>query len=236
MSAIAIKARTIITLEGEKPAYGQALYAPLKKIDAGLILAHQGRIVALGKEKNISLPRGCQISDLGDCCLIPGVVNCHTHVDLSFLAGQTTWGRSFAVWLRSLLPLLPRGQVPVATLIAAAQKAIESLAQTGTGCLGDIAGSAQGVLPAIFQAAKNVNLTMRHFCECFGFATSSKTPWPERIQAEIVDNPELAKNASLAGHALYSTGPEILHKAHLSNIRKHNLSFSAALPPVSWHR
>ena len=226
MSQIAIKARTIITMEGERPARGQALYAPLKKIDRGLILANEGRIVAIGKETNIQRPADCPIYDLGNCCLIPGVINCHTHLDLSFLAGKTKWGCGFTPWLESMLPLLPRGQIPIETLINAAEKAIDGMVHTGTRFVGDIAGSAQGVLEAISLYAQNLALNVSHFCEWFGFDDHNfPTPWPSRIRDEIDNSDILPKKCAPAGHALYSTSPRILRYAH-KYCQMHNLVFS----------
>ncbi|MBQ9537076.1 MAG: amidohydrolase family protein [Desulfovibrionaceae bacterium] len=214
-SALALKARTIITMEGEKAARGDMLYEPLKKIDNGLILVENGRIVAIAKATQINLPPKCPVYDLGNFCLIPGVVNCHTHLDLSALAGKTSWHAGFTAWLTSLIPQLPRGQLPQETIKAASEKALDQLVHSGTRFVADIAGSAKGVLKAIISHAKKSGLTLIPCCEWWGFKDlnySAAHPWPARVAQEIQDNPELAASCNLAGHALYSTDPQVLRE------------------------
>jgi imidazolonepropionase-like amidohydrolase len=49
-------------------------------IDGGVLVVHQGRIVALGPRATTPLPAGCAVVDHGDAWLSPGFVDLHHHV------------------------------------------------------------------------------------------------------------------------------------------------------------
>ncbi|MBQ7584800.1 MAG: amidohydrolase family protein [Desulfovibrionaceae bacterium] len=211
-NSYALKARTIITLEGEKPARGEMLFAPLKKIDNGLILTERGRIVAVGKESQIHIPASCPLYDVGDYCLIPAVVNAHTHLDLSHLQGQTTWGEGFTSWLKSLIPLLPRNEFDKKPWLEDSQAAMDQMVHLGTRYVGDIAGSIQGLLFELATYAQKINLNISHFCEWLGynFEKQNKSPWPTRVMDDLLAHPEIEKGCAPSGHALYSLAPQKL--------------------------
>ena len=48
----------------------------------GAVLVEDGRIVALGTEKELALRPGAQVVDCGDQMLIPGLIDCHCHVSM----------------------------------------------------------------------------------------------------------------------------------------------------------
>jgi 5-methylthioadenosine/S-adenosylhomocysteine deaminase len=54
------------------------------------------RIVAFGRRKDVvkAHPQ-VEVRDVGDAVIIPGLVNAHTHVELSFMNGEPPAGGSF---------------------------------------------------------------------------------------------------------------------------------------------
>lgn len=217
---VAFRARALVSLAGEGPARGAGLLAPLARVDDALLLTRGGRIEAVGPWKSARLPVGTEVRDLGSVCLMPACVNAHTHLQLSWLAGRTRWGRGFTAWLESLIPqiLAPLQEGETARRREAITTACAALAEAGTHWLGDVGGSAPGALTAVRAACAAAGLEIRQFCEWFGFApplVDEVRPWPPRCRAEIAADAALEAVCAPGGHALYSTGPDILQAARI---------------------
>jgi cytosine/adenosine deaminase-related metal-dependent hydrolase len=67
-------------------------------LPGGLLTFDADRIVAVE-------PHGTRRADLdlGDCAIIPGLVNAHTHLDLTGLRGQAPYHGDFTAWLRAVI-------------------------------------------------------------------------------------------------------------------------------------
>ncbi len=63
-----------------------------------------GKIVALGPHSQIPTPPGARALEFTDAALVPGLVNCHTHLELTHLAGQNA-EPEFAQWIRRVRAL-----------------------------------------------------------------------------------------------------------------------------------
>lgn len=218
---IAYRARTMIPLAGEQPARGEPqLFAPLRRVDDAVLLCADGQVLEAGRWGSVSLPAGSQVRDLGEVCLAPGLINAHCHLQLSHVAGRTRWGEGFTAWLRSLVPLLHEDFSRDAVNAACA-----AMREAGTAHVGDYAGA--GLL-LVEQAARAAGLGISHFCEWFGMAApfvDARRPWPPACRAALeAEGPApgqpdgdlvapLEARCAPAGHALYSTAPEILQDA-----------------------
>ena len=64
----------------------------------GAVLVEGDRIAALGPHATVPVPPGAERIELPDGVLVPGLVNCHTHLELTHLAGRNG-EREFARWL-----------------------------------------------------------------------------------------------------------------------------------------
>lgn len=216
---LAFRARRLVSLAGEGPARGAALFAPLARLDDALILTHAGRVNEVQPWKNARLPARTQVRDMGDVCLMPACANAHTHLQLSWLAGRTRWGHGFAAWLQSLIPQIiapARDGEETAQRHRAAARACAALAAGGTHWVGDVGGSSPGALSRLREACTAAGLATRRFCEWFGFApplVDAGRPWPPRCRAEIAADTRLERECAPGGHALYSTAPDILRAA-----------------------
>ena len=104
-SLLAIRAKSILTLAGEGPARAARLFAPLKKIDNGVLLVRDGLVEDVLPWSQVRLPAGALVRDVGPVCLAPACVNAHTHLELSHLAEKTRWGRGFTDWLPLKTPV-----------------------------------------------------------------------------------------------------------------------------------
>lgn len=209
--ALAIRARSIVTLAGEGPSRGARLFAPLKKIDNAVLIVRGGLVEEVRPWSAAAAPAGAVVRDLGSVCLAPACVNAHTHLELSHLAGLTSWGKGFTAWLQSLVPLLRETRDAQAV-----ENACAHMAGTGTLCAGNITGSLPGGTLLADAACRETGITASHFCEWFGFGApfaDGIRPWPPRCREALHDDPFLAARCAPGGHALYSTSPGILTAA-----------------------
>jgi cytosine/adenosine deaminase-related metal-dependent hydrolase len=230
----AYRAKRIITLEREKPARGRdSLDAPVQALENAVLLTRDGRIEAV--ETYAAYRRRAHhdiaLTDLGGVCIAPGLINAHCHLELSHLAGKTTNGCGFAVWVRSLLTALQEplpggsGSVDEADFLQALYwRTLSSALNAGTAHLGDIGSR---YVPLLRQAAyrtaqeRNMPYPLTHFLEVLGFEPLDVAgALPKAIAAEgyaplcAVELPEDAfPYCAVAGHALYSTAPEGLRAA-----------------------
>lgn len=109
------------------------------------VAVHEDRIVAVGRRAEVLRSSGSrkQVRDLGDAVLLPGLVNAHVHVELSWARpadGAPPPGGSFMGWLRDLLAR--RDGVEAAFARTAAERAVAEMVSRGTVAIGDVANDA----------------------------------------------------------------------------------------------
>lgn len=229
----AIRSRRLLTLAGEAPARGADLLRPLRVADNGLVVVRGGAVCYAGpfNFRELGGIPPARVHDAGDVCLMPGVVNAHTHIQLSWLCGRPLAGRGFAAWLESLIPLL--GTYDSAVCARAIRAAIRQLRGCGCAHVGDVGGSIAGTLPLVARGLAELGIAASHFCEWFGHAAplvDSPGVFPPRCRGDLADlagRPAAGAAYAPAGHALYSTAPHILVRA-----RRHCI---AAGRPFSFH-
>ncbi len=74
----------------------------------GALLIENGVIRAIGKRKELlhSLAeKGLKIIDYMDSVILPGLINCHAHIELSWMKGMIPKGLGFSKWLKGLMSL-----------------------------------------------------------------------------------------------------------------------------------
>src|SRR5215471_17965660 len=107
-------------------------------IQSGAVVVHEGRIAAVGRRKDVVRTHpSVEVRDLGDAVIIPGLVNAHTHVELSWGAGAPPAGGTFPTWLDDFVAR--RATVDEEAAKAAARVAIEGMTARGTVAVGDVA-------------------------------------------------------------------------------------------------
>src|SRR5438477_6077224 len=72
--------------------------------DGAVLVDADGRIAAVGPNSRVPAPPGVRALEFSDAVLVPGLVNCHTHLELTHLAGKNA-EREFAAWIRTLRAL-----------------------------------------------------------------------------------------------------------------------------------
>src|SRR2546428_11294376 len=67
--------------------------------DGAVLVDDAGKIAAVGPHPHAPTPPGAQALEFPYAALVPGLLNCHTHPDLTHLAGRNP-EPGFAAWTR----------------------------------------------------------------------------------------------------------------------------------------
>ena len=196
-------------------AYRAAWVCPIDQppIKDGVITVAGRRIAAIrapfdsgqNRDPVWSLAQGRPVvRDLGNVALLPGLVNAHTHLELSWLRGRVPPAHKFTDWVKQLVALR-RGieRLGDPEVVAPICAAIDELRESGTVAVGDISNSLASVAP---MAEARLDGIVFH--ELLGF---------KERDARLVERSLAARSAvaasgirtSIAPHAPYSTSPEL---------------------------
>jgi cytosine/adenosine deaminase-related metal-dependent hydrolase len=186
-------------------------------IEHGWLEVEHGRIRGLGR----GVPPA-RAHDLGDVALLPGLVNAHTHLELSWMAGLVPPAESMSAWIRALLKLRragpPGGQEQV---LHAARDAAATMARTGTVLVGDITNSL--VSPRVLADAGLGGVV---FHELLGFDAADPALMVKRASAQVeaeaaaVAHAHTPIHATVVAHAPYSVSPALFREiaSHASDV------------------
>jgi len=168
----------------------------------GWVTVDRRRIVALGHRT--SPDDGVRRIDLGHVALMPGLVNAHTHLELSYLRDEVPPASEFVSWIRGLLARRRRQPDPRSPeILAAISAAVAEAVACGTAVLGDISNTL-----ASFGPLTRSPLAAVVFYEIVKFNAPDPEGVVERARREM---DALARapmvRTSLAAHAPYSVAP-----------------------------
>ena len=180
--------------------------APLR--EGALVMDAGGSVVELGPRAALRQAHAALPETRGEGVLLPGLVNAHTHLELSALAGAIPGGGGVISWTRALAGRLREGNddaLDAAARSAAAAKAL------GTAAIGDVGNGTAGWL-----ALGAVGLQGLFFHELVG-SREARTgdaiadAAQERAAIPATERPARVP-AVAAPHAPYSVGPALLER------------------------
>lgn len=170
----------------------------------GIVVVHRDRIVGIHRSRRAGT------IDLGEVAIVPGFVNCHTHLEFSGLSTPIEPFQPFTAWIRQVMKyrrerdgagLTAAGELHP-TRIAVKQGLTESLCG-GVTLLGEIATEhwdwtdyAAGPETVVFQ-------------ELLGLTASRIADQQQRALAHQSSTPAGNVSAGLSPHAPYSVHPEL---------------------------
>ncbi len=186
--------------------------APVSRplIRDGAVLLRNGRIVAVGRWKDLGERHHGPAVDLGDRILLPGLVNAHCHLDYTRMAGHFPPPKNFSDWLKQITEAKSGWDLADYRESWAAGAAM--LLRSGVTTVGDI----EAVPELLPWAWKSTPLRVLSFMEMIGI-TGRRSP--DQILGEALEKiGSLAKasrtcSAHLSPHAPYSTLPALLAKS-----------------------
>jgi len=169
-------------------------------IQNGAVAVHDGRIVAVGRRRDVVKAHpGVELRDLGEVVIVPGLVNAHTHLELSWMNGESPSGGTYMSWLRDLVTRRP--SIDEATAREAAATALGAMIARGTVAVGDISnGTWIGPLLA------GSGLSGIAFHEVFGFRAADA----ESILDAAAERLESMGDSVLTPHAAHTTSGPLL--------------------------
>jgi 5-methylthioadenosine/S-adenosylhomocysteine deaminase len=113
--------------------------------DGAVLVDAGGRIAAIGPNPQVPAPPDAQVLQFPDAVLVPGLVNCHTHLELTHLAGKNA-EREFAPWIRAIRALKD-GSTPE-QFTRSAEQGVRDCWAAGVTCVADT-GSTGAPLEAL---------------------------------------------------------------------------------------
>src|ERR1041385_880161 len=72
--------------------------------DGAVLVDDRGIIGAVGPDQRVPVPPGAKALEFPDAALVPGLINTHTHLELTHLAGKNP-EREFVAWIRTIRAL-----------------------------------------------------------------------------------------------------------------------------------
>ena len=170
-------------------------------IKDGWIAVDRGRIVATGRPSaNRSEPE----IDLGDVAVLPGLVNAHTHLELSYLRDEVPPAPQFVTWIRNVMAARRQRPDPASPeIVEAIDRGIDEAVSTGTAVVGDISNTL-----VTFDRIARSPLAAVVFYELIRFNAPEPEALVQQAAADLARLPATDRvRASLAAHAPYSVAP-----------------------------
>lgn len=170
----------------------------------GWVEVEHDRIVALGESRP---PEGGGEVDLGRVALLPGLVNAHTHLELSHLRGEIPATRDFVHWIRTVIDA--RGRLPDArAILRGVEGGIDESVRCGTALVGDISNTLVTLGPLTRRP-----MAALVFYELLGFNPPNGRQVVEQALTRI-RSLEVAGDVrvGLAAHAPYSVSPDVFQE------------------------
>jgi cytosine/adenosine deaminase-related metal-dependent hydrolase len=189
------------------PQYRAAWLLPISQppVRDGWVRTERGRITAFGPHRRGERTPVDEI-DLGEVAILPGLVNAHTHLELSWMRGRLAPAVDFPGWICDLIALQrSRSDRDAAETQESIGAAIADARDTGTVLFGDISNTMASAAGLIERGAAAVV-----FHELIGFKSDLAPTIVEDAlrQLERQQANDLIRY-SLAAHAPYSVSPAL---------------------------
>ena len=170
----------------------------------GWVTVDRHRVVALGKRTPADSTAEC---DLGSVAVLPGLVNAHTHLELSYLRDEVPPASEFVAWIRAVIAARRRRPDPNAPeILQAVERAIAESVRFGTAVVGDISNTL-----VTFGPLERSALAALVFYELIRFAQTDAERLVKTACRALDALPSTDRvRTSLAAHAPYSVAPLVL--------------------------
>jgi cytosine/adenosine deaminase-related metal-dependent hydrolase len=179
-------------------------------IREGAVAVEGTRIAALGARAEVSqrFP-SAEVEELGEAVILPGFVNCHTHLELTAMRGflEPEEGDFFA-WLRKVTISRNERMSADDLYVSAAWGAVEA-ARAGVTCVGDASDSGATTM----RALRDAGLRGVVYQEAFGPDASVAAEQFDKARAKIerLRSGETALvTLGLSPHSPYTVAPRLL--------------------------
>jgi len=173
------------------------------EIENGAVAIDGATVVGVGEYGAVSRAHSGEVRDFGEAVIIPGLVNAHTHLELSDLKGRIQRGEKFTHWLANLMR---------AKLLwtpwkynRSVRNGVRECLASGTTTVGDISNSR-----ASFRVLKGGAIRSVVFYEVLGFIPRDAARNIKRVSRRLKRiAPTELMGLGIAPHAPYSVSEEL---------------------------
>ncbi len=173
-----------------------------------MLIDDHGRIAAIGPESTVPSPPDAEPLPLGDAVLLPGLVNTHTHLELTGFAGMVD-APDFWQWIVQVIRI--KAARPEEEFFDAACEGIRRMWAAGVTTVADT-----GSTGAVMEALDHLGASGIYHHEVFGAHPEECDPAMRRFTAEL---DRLARHATglaalgVSPHAPYTVSGELYRRA-----------------------
>jgi aminodeoxyfutalosine deaminase len=183
----------------------------------GWVAIDGGRVAAVGQGAS---PRA---RDLGAVAVLPGLVNAHTHLELSYMRDEVPPAADFVSWIRGVVRARRQRPDPRAPeIMAGIVRALDEAVRSGTALIGDISNTLVTVEPLAASP-----LAALVFYELIRFNAMGADRLVDEALTQLGALPATyTVRVSLAAHAPYSVAPALFRAIKRASERRLLLPYS----------
>lgn len=179
-------------------------------IENGAVVIRGSKIVDIGRYPTVRSSGAPPIHDLGEVVLTSGLVNAHTHLDLTSSADSVQRVPKFTDWVFQIV-----GKRNPSTIEPSIREGVQQSLAGGVTTVGDIDGTGGSV-----QVLRETPIRKVVFCEVLGFSGDSNATGLARL-ATYLGTPPVSDSLltpALSPHAPYSTSADIYRQCVASGL------------------
>lgn len=169
--------------------------------DGAVLVDTHGRILAVGPHKRVPTPRGAVALEFPDAELLPGLVNCHTHLELSHLGGGLQHVEpDFLKWIRRIREM--KDATSAEAFYEAAIAGVRDCWKNGVTCIAET-----GSTGAVMRALHDLGGRGIVYHEVFGPDPSQRAASMAELETSVLELRRLATSQLAIGvspHAPYT--------------------------------
>lgn len=179
-------------------------------IENGAVAIQGSKIVDVGLYPTIRNSCPPPTHDLGEAVLTPGLVNAHTHLDLTSSADSVQRVPKFTDWVFQIV-----GKRNPSTIEPSIREGVQQSFASGVTTVGDIDGTGGSV-----QVLRDTPIRKVVFCEVLGFSGDSNATGLARLATYLGAPPvsDALLTPALSPHAPYSTSADIYRQCVASGL------------------
>ncbi len=180
--------------------------------DGAVLVGTDGRITAVGPHGKIPTPGDAERLEFRDAILTPGLVNAHTHLELTHLAGQNG-ETNFVQWIKRIREL--KDATPPDAFIASAEAGLRECWTRGITCIAETGSTGAAMQALVRFSGRGVV-----YQEVFGPGPAQVPPAMEELERQVLRLRRLATSMRAVGvspHAPYSVSEALYRRvAHFA--------------------
>jgi len=191
--------------------------------DGAVLVADDGRITAVAAHAQVPDPPGARRVEFPDAALVPGLVNAHTHLELTHLAGRNP-EREFSRWIRTIRAL--KDATTPEEFDHSAEQGVRDCWMAGVTCVADT-----GSTGAPLRALARLGARGIYYQEVFGPDPADRAATLAELRAAVARLGPIASGRARLGvspHAPYTVS-EPLYRAVAAFARREALPLAVHL-------